>query len=229
MIFFQLLKNNDLFSLLFVSLAFSTCLYSSWGCSRQNTTGGVYYSYPVKSTAAVPTNLSRDESSTVLPLLLFVWVTPTFDFTKKKINVILGLWKSKILLNFWSCGRWVCYSSWVSKAIFAYSESSWSTLCLLQSLKRLCDLPGDSECDPCSCSCEGLADEFSQFPCLQKALLVWAKYGTPRLYIIRMRSRGNELSVCKRQKKSPFWQHVEVWGKAWGLWGKEKEGDEKIC
>lgn len=201
--FFQLLKNNYLFSLFFVSLAFSTCLYSSWGYSRQNTTGRVYYSYPVKSTAAVPTNLSRDESSTVLPRLLFLWFAPTFDFKKKKISVILGLWKSKILLNFWSCGCWVCYSSWVSRAIFAYSESSWSALCLLQNLKRLSDLPGDSECDPCCCCCEGLADGFRQFPRLQKALLVWAKHGTPRLHITRMRSR--EMScLCtngRRRKK----------------------------
>lgn len=55
--------------------------------------------------------------------------------------------------------------------------------------KTLWPARGLCECDPCSCSCGGLAGESSQFPCLQKALLLWTKHGTPRLHIIRMRSR----------------------------------------
>lgn len=56
---------------------------------------------------------------------------PLLTSQRKKINVLLGLWKSKIVPNFWSRSCWACYSSWVSRAIFAYSESSWSALCLL--------------------------------------------------------------------------------------------------
>lgn len=77
-------------------------------------------------------------------LTSFLWGFSHFWLHKEKVNMLLGLWKSKILPNSWSCSCWVCYNSWISRAIFAYSESSWSALLSASSLKRPCDLPGDS-------------------------------------------------------------------------------------
>lgn len=56
--FFQHFKNNNLFLLFFVSLAFAAHLHSSWGCSSQNTVRRVYYSAALKHIAAMPTNSS---------------------------------------------------------------------------------------------------------------------------------------------------------------------------
>lgn len=88
---------------LFIWLSVHVCTPAKAAAAQMNdssTTRRVYYSYTVKSAAAMPTNLSTDESFTVLPCLLFVWFASTFDFTKKKRNMLLGLWKSNILPNF---------------------------------------------------------------------------------------------------------------------------------
>lgn len=87
--------------------------------------------YTLKYTAAMPTNLSGDQSLILLPYLLLMWFSPAFGFTKEKSNLLLDLRKSEILLHFWCHSCWVRNSSWVSSAIFPYSESSWSAVHLL--------------------------------------------------------------------------------------------------
>lgn len=79
---------------LFIWLSVHVCTPAKAAAAQMNdssTTGRVYCSCTVKSTAAMPTNLSTEESFTVLPCLLFVWFASTFDFTKKKRNMLLGL------------------------------------------------------------------------------------------------------------------------------------------
>lgn len=121
------------FSLSFVSMAFGACLYSSWGLISQNTMGRVYCSHTAKSTAAAPTDLRGNESLGLPPYPPVHAVCSRFWLYKEnRRNLFLGLGKSEILPHFWSSSCGVFYSSWVSRAVFPYRESSWSAVHLLQ-------------------------------------------------------------------------------------------------